>query len=233
MLILVSVLICLLFHIVLNPAITPAALAILLLISLLQSLSQVSKLPRYTNSVTFSILLPLISISSSMSSCPNTIVIVFSMLICNAAASPASLIRSRFPCNSTLSSSSRTMSSANLRLLILYPWTDIPVPLSLTESITLSRYEMNIVGDIGSPCLVPTVVLNQSPISSPTRTADCEISLMFCSILINLAPTPYDLSVAQVTSCSMESNAFWKSTKQLMMCRPLRFANTRFYSCVC
>ncbi len=41
------------------------------------------------------------------------------------------------------------MSFANLRLLILYPWTDIPVPLSLNESITLSRYEMNIVGDIG------------------------------------------------------------------------------------
>ncbi len=47
---------------------------------------------------------------------------------------------------------------------------------------------------------------------------------MFCSILINLAPTPYDLSVAQVTSCLMELNAFWKSMKQLMMCRPLRFA---------
>ncbi len=83
MLILVSVLICLLFHIVLNPTITPVALAILLLISLMQSLSQVSKLPRYTNSVTFSILLPLISIFSSMFSCPNTIVIAFSMLICN------------------------------------------------------------------------------------------------------------------------------------------------------
>ncbi len=55
------------------------------------------------------------------------------------------------------------MSSENLRLLILYPWTDIPVPLSLTESITLSRYEINIFADIGSPCLVPTVVLNQSP----------------------------------------------------------------------
>ncbi len=118
MLILVSVLICLLFHIVLNPAITPVALAILLLISLLQSLSQVSRLPRYMNSMTFSILLPLISSSSSMSSCPNTIVIVFSMLICNPAASPASLIQSRFPFNSTLSSSSRSMSFANLRLLM-------------------------------------------------------------------------------------------------------------------
>ena len=46
---------CMLFHTFLNPAIAPVARAILLLCSLLQSLSQVSRLPRYTNSVTFSI----------------------------------------------------------------------------------------------------------------------------------------------------------------------------------
>ena len=73
---LVRVLICILFHTFLNLAIAPVARAILLLISLLQSLSQVSWLPGYTNSVTFSIcVLPIIS-SSMMFSSPNTIVMV-------------------------------------------------------------------------------------------------------------------------------------------------------------
>jgi len=65
-----------LFHTFLNPAIAPVARAILLLISLLQSLSHVSKLPRYTNSVTFSIRVLLIT-NSSMMFWLNTIVIIW------------------------------------------------------------------------------------------------------------------------------------------------------------
>jgi len=68
-----------LFHTFLNPAIATVAHAILLLISLLQSISHVRRLPRYTNSVTFSI--RVIINSSTMFSLPNIIVMVFCMLI--------------------------------------------------------------------------------------------------------------------------------------------------------
>jgi len=126
MLSLVFVLICFLCHTVLNPAITPVARVILLLISLWQLLCQVGRLPRYTNSVTFSIHVFPINSSSSIASCPNTIVMVFLMLILSPAASPASLICFRFSCILLLSTSDKSISSANLRLLILWPCTDTP-----------------------------------------------------------------------------------------------------------
>src|SRR6218665_1393009 len=74
---------------------------------------------------------------------------------------------------------------------------------------------MNVLGEIGSPCLVPIVVKNHSPISLPPLTVDFDLFPMFRKIPTSLFPTPHDFNVAQVTSCLMESNAFWKSTKQL------------------
>jgi len=73
---------------------------------------------------------------------------------------------------------------------------------------------MKVVGDIGSPCRVSC----SEPVfsSPPTRTVDFALSLIFCRISISLVPTPYDLKVAQITSCLIKSNAFWKSMKQLI-----------------
>src|SRR2546426_10761665 len=81
--------------------------------------------------------------------------------------------------------------------------------------MTLSKYVIKIFGEIGSPCLVPIVVVNHSPTSSPTFTAIFDLSPISLRICTNLLPTPYDLSVAQIISNLIESNAFWKSTKQL------------------
>src|SRR6218665_3605456 len=53
-----------------------------------------------------------------------------------------------------------------------------------------------------------------------------DLSPMFRKIPTSLFPTPYDFNVAQVGSCLMESNAFWKSTKQLYtrLCFRLAFS---------
>jgi hypothetical protein len=75
MLIFVCVLICLLLNIVLNAAIASIALANFFLISLLQSFPQVSRLPRYTSFVTFSILVT--PINPEM---PNLLSMVFSVI---------------------------------------------------------------------------------------------------------------------------------------------------------
>src|SRR6218665_2852252 len=101
----------------------------------------------------------------------------------------------------------KTMSSANCRLLMRSSYTETLVPLSwIFPLITLSKYVMNVFGEIGSPCLVPPVVRNQSPVSLPILTGDFDLYPMFCEIPISLSPTPYDFSVAQLTSCLMESN---------------------------
>src|SRR2546426_2443661 len=128
--IMVLYLISLLLHISPNPAITPFALLILALMSFEQSLSHVRTLPRDTNSFTFSILLFSTSICCSMSSFPKIIVFVFSMLILNPASIPASLSSLTLFCNATQLSSNRSISSANRKLFIISPCTDIPVPLS-------------------------------------------------------------------------------------------------------
>src|SRR6218665_4200738 len=49
---------------------------------------------------------------------------------------------------------------------------------------------------------------------------------MFRKIPTSRFHTPYDFNVAQVTSCLMESNAVWKSTKQLYtrLCFRLAFS---------
>lgn len=51
---------------------------------------------------------------------------------------------------------------------------------------------MNVLGEIGSLCLVPIVVENHSPISLPTLAVDFDLCLMFCEIPTTLFPTPYD-----------------------------------------
>src|SRR5207245_903549 len=81
--------------------------------------------------------------------------------------------------------------------------------------MTLSKYVIKIFSEIGSPCLVPIIVVNHSPTSCPIFTAIFDLSPISLRICTNLLPTPYDLSVAQIISNLIESNAFWKSTKQL------------------
>src|SRR5207244_1933278 len=81
--------------------------------------------------------------------------------------------------------------------------------------MTLSKYVIKIFGEIGSPCLVPIVVVNHSPTSCPNLYCHFDLSPISLRICTNLLPTPYDLSVAQIISNLIESNAFWKSTKQL------------------
>lgn len=113
-LILSVVLIYLHFHITLNSTIALFALAILLLISVLQSLSQFSGLQRYTNSVTFSILLHPIIKALYMSLCLNNIVMVGFL---NVSPASIQLTSSRFYISLSQSSSSRSILSASLRLL--------------------------------------------------------------------------------------------------------------------
>jgi len=62
-----------------------------------------------------------------------------------------------------------------------------------------------VVGHIGSPGRVPTVVLNQSPWSPPTRTSDFALSLILRRISISLVPTSFHLKIAQITSCLIKS----------------------------
>src|SRR5688572_21735646 len=68
-----------------SPAITPFAFAILAFMSFVQSLFQVNRLPKYTNSVTFSITSSCTFISLSIVFLPNTIVFVLSTFIFNPA----------------------------------------------------------------------------------------------------------------------------------------------------
>ena len=121
-------------------------------------------------------------------SCPNIIIMVFRMLI----FCPATLIRFRFSCSSSCLFLQQINIFSKLDVFDLVAMYINPVSLSFIGSNTLSRYEINIVGDIRSPCLVPTVVYNQSPSFPPTRTADCNLSLMFYRISVGLVPTPYD-----------------------------------------
>jgi len=164
----VFTLIYLLVHIFLNPAMAPKALAILLLFSFPQSLSHDIKLLRYSNSVTLSsYLFPTFNFSSVVS-LPNTSVLVLLMFILSPAASPAAFEVLMFARNICRRCSIRSMSSANLRLFSWYPCMKMPMPLSRSPSITLSRYVMKAVGDNGSPCRVPIDNVNHSSMSCPT-----------------------------------------------------------------
>jgi len=119
----VWILMFLLCHIFLNSALTPVALAILPLISLLQSPSIVNKLPRYTNSMTFSTLLLSATRCYPISFLPLTMVFVLLMLIFNHAALSDSSTILKLSCSLSLLSSSKSISSANIRLLNKMPCT--------------------------------------------------------------------------------------------------------------
>src|SRR6218665_562630 len=117
-------------------------------------------LPIYVNLTTFSIVFPSTSVFGSFLLPPNSIVFVLSILIVcpYLFASSYTILSECF--SSSLFSSGRSTSSANRKLWIRIPCTVIPLCLSLFLSIALSRSALNIVGDIGSPCLVPLLVLN-------------------------------------------------------------------------
>src|SRR6218665_391230 len=79
---------------------------------------------------------------------------------------------------------------------------------------------INVVADIGSPCLVPTVILNHSPNSLSILTAVCAFFAMLRISSINFLLTPYDFSLSHITSCLIISKAFCRSMKH--WCFPFR-----------
>jgi len=174
----VFTLISLLFHTFLNPAMVPKALAILLLISFPQSLSHDSKLPSYIQIRWHSQALCLIPSSSPQSYHFQTLVSWFCWYL--SSVRPPLVPHLRWWCLPGAYLVAllyiRSMSSANLRLFSCYPCMEIPVPLSRSPSITLSRYVMKVMGDNGSPCCVPIDNVNHSPMSCPTRTTNCAFS---------------------------------------------------------
>jgi len=76
------------------------------------------------------------------------------MFILSPASSPAAFKVLMFAWSISRRSSIRSMLSANYRLFSWYPCMEIPVPLSRSPPITLSRYVMKVVGDNGSPLFV-------------------------------------------------------------------------------
>ena len=151
------------FHTCLSGAIVPAAFPIHLLISSEQLLSQVIRLPRYSNLSTFSMLLLPICVSCSIILSLNTMVLVFPMFTISPACSATTLVSSSGFCRDLQSSPIRSMSSANLSLFTSVPFNLIPQLVSFTWSITRSRYTMNSNGVNESPCRVSRSVWNHSP----------------------------------------------------------------------
>src|SRR6218665_1442394 len=96
------------------------------------------------------------------------------------------------------SSSIRSISSANARLLILVPLIFIPPSLSLILSSILSYTSMKVFGDIGFPCLVPLLVANHSPSSFPILTAAVAFPFISLSSCVNFLSTPYESIAADV-----------------------------------
>src|SRR6218665_3458716 len=115
------------------------------------------------NSVTCSSVSSSIFISTVFCCFPIVIVLVFStlilspklwLLLCTSSVSS-------FSCPS--SSATRSMSSANLRLLTVCPPTLAPASVDFkVKLITASRIRLNRYGDSPHLCLTPTVTLNHS-----------------------------------------------------------------------
>jgi len=82
------------------------------------------------------------------------------------------------------------MSSANFRLCILWPRIRTSVSLSIITSNILYKHIMNVAADIGSPCLVPTVIPNHSPNSLSTLTVACVFSAILFISAIRFLITP-------------------------------------------
>src|SRR6218665_3271381 len=127
--------------------------------SLMLSRSYVMLLPRYVNCSTFSRCLPSINNFPAGSFSPNTIVLVFSKFMLSPYLLPSSFSARVVSASLWASSSIRSISSANARLLILVPLIFTPPSLSLMLYSILSNTSMKVFGDIGSPCLVPLLVI--------------------------------------------------------------------------
>src|SRR6218665_1542627 len=115
-------------------------------------------LPKYVNCSTLSKCLPSINNFPVGSFSPNTIVFVFSKFMLSPYLLPSSFSARVVSSSLRASSSIRSISSANARLLILVPFIFTPPSLSLILSSILSNTSMKVFGDIGSPCLVPLLV---------------------------------------------------------------------------
>ena len=104
-------------------------------------------------------------------------------------------------CNSVLLPAIRSISSANLRLLIFRPPIEIVEVYSSSVFIIIcSRKMLNNTGGSRHPCLTPTVVLKKLPVTLLIRTAlveleysDYIISMISCDItkLYILCHKPY------------------------------------------
>ena len=143
-------------------------------------------------------------------------ILVFAVLTLRPALRPASCSLFISCCRLSQLFCIKPISSAKCKLLMSRPWIETEsLLLSLSLSIRCSKFDIKISGDNGSPCFVPTVCINHSPMSWPIFTPAFDLSYSFWSTLSNFACTLYQLKTAQITLCFMVSNAFWKSTKQL------------------
>ena len=131
-----------------------------LLISWLQSPSVILE-PKKIKSVTVSIV--------SLSIChevmgPDAIIFLFWMLSFEPAFSLSSLTSSRGSLSSSLLSAIMVVSSAYLRLLILFPAILIPICVSSSPAfhMTYSAYKLNKQGDDIQPWYTPFHIWNQS-----------------------------------------------------------------------
>ena len=110
------------------------------------------------------------------------------------------------------------------QVIDLTPLIDIPLPRSLFLSLTLSRCPIKVFGETLSPCRVPLVMLNHSSNSPLIRTSAFAFLFMSCRILTSFSSILYDFIIAHVLCWSSESNACWKSTKQLYIFMPFLLA---------
>src|SRR6218665_1148506 len=166
--------------------------------SLMLSRSYVMLLPRYVNCLTFSKCLLSINNFPVGSFSPNTIVFVFSKFMLNPYLLPSSFSARVVSASLWASSSIRSISSANARLLILVPLIFTPPSLSLILSGILSNTSMKVFGDIGSPCLVPLLVANHPPSSFSILTAAVAFPFISLSSRVNFLSTPYESIAAHV-----------------------------------
>src|SRR6218665_1826163 len=135
---------------------------ILRFMSFVQRPSSVITPPMQTKSVTCSSVSPSIFISTVFCCFPIVIVFVFSTLILSPNLWLLLCISyvSSWSCPS--SSATRSMSSANLRLLTVCPLTLAPASVDFKAKLIIaSRIRLNRYGDSPHSCLTPTVTLNQ------------------------------------------------------------------------
>lgn len=159
------------FYLRFNEDSTPVAFRVFVLINSEQLFSHVRTLLRYSNVSTFSMVSPVAWVTSSIFLSPNTMIFVFSVLrssLCSAAA---------FVCpmwlrGELISSSKRSIPSANLRLFIDISPMLITQLFWLIKPINRFRCMTKRNGDIGSLGLVPTTRWNHSSFSLPISTTD-------------------------------------------------------------